>query len=226
MSDTATNTPTMGKLILLRHAESKWNACGVWTGIADVGLSDKGKQDCLYLGTALKDLDLPIHVAIYTNLERTKETLEGVCQVIGDDDLTVVCDNGLMERDYGKYTGQDKWEMKEKLGEEKWFKVRRGWDEPVPNGETLKMVYERVLPEYQDKILPYLRDGKNVLVIGHGNSFRALMKYIESIPDEEIEQVEMLINSIVVYDVDPETGKKISSQIIKVDTPTGESALA
>ncbi len=216
----------VGKLILMRHAESEWNACGVWTGIADVDLSEKGVQDCMYLGNALKDLGIKIDIAIHTKLSRTKETLDNVCKVIGDDDITVVCDDGVMERDYGHYTGQDKWKMKDELGEEQWFKVRRGWDVEVPNGETLKDVYERVVPAYKERILPLLKQGKNVLVVGHGNSFRALMKYVESVPDEDIENLEMIINQIAVYEIDPETGLEKSGRTIVVDTPTGQSKLA
>lgn len=157
---------------------------------------------------------------------RTKETLDGVCQVLGDEKITVICDERVSERDYGEYTGQDKWKLKDELGEEKWVRVRRGWNEPVPNGETLKDVYNRVVPAYQDTVLPLLRDGKNVLMVGHGNSFRALMKYIESISDEDIEHLEMMINQIVIYEVDPTSGLKKSGRTIVVETPTGESKLA
>jgi 2,3-bisphosphoglycerate-dependent phosphoglycerate mutase len=191
-----------------------------------VSLSDKGKQDCFYLGNALKDLGIKIDVAIHTKLSRTKETLDGVCQVIGDDDITVVCEDRVTERDYGEYTGQDKWKMKDELGEEQWLKVRRGWDVEIPNGESLKDVYNRVVPAYQESILPLIKDGKNVLVVGHGNSFRALMKYIESIPDDDIEQLEMMINQIVVYEIDPTSGLRKSGRTIVVDTPTGKSQLA
>jgi len=215
-----------GKLLLLRHAESEWNACGVWSGLADVDLTEKGKQDCSYLGKALKDLGIKIDVAIHTKLDRTKETLENVCQVIGDDDIKVVCDDVVKERDYGNYTGQDKWKVKEEVGEEQWQKIRRGWDEPVPNGESLKDVYERVVPAYKDRVLPLIREGKNVLIVGHGNSFRALMKYIDSIPDDKIEDIEMMINQIVVYEVDPQTGLVKSGRTVVVDTPTGGSPLA
>jgi 2,3-bisphosphoglycerate-dependent phosphoglycerate mutase len=215
-----------GKLILLRHTESTWNACGVWTGIADVELSEKGKQDCFHIGTALKDLGIEIDVAFHTKLGRTKETLDNVCKVVGNDDITIVCEDGLMERDYGEYTGQDKWKMKEKLGEELWTKVRRGWDIEIPNGESLKDVYERVVPIYMGKILPLLKTGKNVLIVGHGNTFRALMKYIESVSDEDIEKREMLINSIVVYDINPKTGLETNVRAVYVNTPTGKSVLA
>ncbi len=217
---------TPGKLILMRHAESDWNAKGVWSGIADSGLSEKGKEDTYYLGQALKDFGIKIDVAIHTRLARTEQTLKGVCQVIGDDDVTVICDDGIMERDYGQYTGQDKWKLKEELGEEQFFAVRRGWDVPVPNGETLKDTYNRVVPAYQQTILPYLKEGKNVLLISHGNSLRALMKYLESIPDADIPYVEMLINQIAVYEIDPTTGMAKSGRSVQVQTPTGASKLA
>lgn len=217
---------TPGKLLLMRHAESTWNAKGIWSGIADSGLSEKGREDTYYLGKALQEFGIKIDVAIHTRLARTEETLKGVCQVIGEEDITVVCDDGIMERDYGSYTGQDKWEMKERLGEERWQAVRRGWDVPIPNGETLKDTYERVVPAYQKTVLPYLRDGKNVLLISHGNSLRALMKYLESISDDEIENVEMLINQIVVYEIDPKTGMAISGRSVQAETPTGTSKLA
>lgn len=215
-----------GNLILLRHAESEWNAKGVWSGIADCGLSEKGWKDTRYLGEALKETGMKIDVAIHTRLTRTEETLEGVCKVIGNDGMVIIEDDGIMERDYGQYTGQDKWKIKEVLGEEQFHAVRRGWDVPVPDGETLKDTYNRVVPAYKETILPYLRAGKNVLVIAHGNSLRALMKYIESISDEEIPNVEMIINQISIYEIDSKTGQARSGKTIVVDTPTGYSKLA
>jgi len=215
-----------GKLILIRHTESEWNAAGIWSGLADVDLSEKGKQDSIYIGKQLKQLGIKIDVAIHTKLSRTKQTLDNVCKIVGDDDITIVCEDAVTERNYGEYTGVDKWKVKEEVGEEQWQKIRRGWDVPFPNGETLKQVYERVVPAYQEKILPLLRQGKNVLIVGHGNSFRALMKYIESIPDEEIENLEMIMNQIVIYEVDPTSGLCKSGRTIVVDTPTGLSKLA
>jgi 2,3-bisphosphoglycerate-dependent phosphoglycerate mutase len=95
--------------------------------------------------------------------------------------------------------------------------IRRGWDVPVPNGETLKMVYERTVPFYKDVILPILESGQNVLIVAHGNSIRALMKYIETLDDTQIESLEMIIGDIVTYQLDNE-GKSISrsDKIIEV----------
>lgn len=215
----------MGKLVLLRHTESEWNASGTWTGIADVSLSEKGRQDLVYVGKAINDLGVKIDVAFHTKLTRTEETLKGVCDVM-DGSCEIIREDAFMERDYGEYTGQDKWKMKDKLGEELWFKVRRGWDVEVPHGETLKNVYERVVPVYQDKVLPLLKAGKNVLIVGHGNTFRALIKHLESISDEDIEKIEMPINTIFVYDIEPQTGLMVSAEKVDVETPTGGSKLA
>jgi 2,3-bisphosphoglycerate-dependent phosphoglycerate mutase len=87
----------------------------------------------------------------------------------------------------------------------------------VPGGETLKMVYERVIPFYKNTILPLLEEGKNVLLVAHGNSIRALMKYIESISDDEVGNLEMLFGQILVYDVDKE-GHIVTKKIESIST--------
>lgn len=96
--------------------------------------------------------------------------------------------------------------MKELLGEEQFEKIRRGFDVAIPNGETLKMVYDRIVPFYLSHIVPRLARGENVLIVSHGNALRALMKYIESISDTDIENVEMMFGGAVVYRLD-EQGK-------------------
>lgn len=204
-------TPEMGKLVLLRHTESVWNACGVWSGLTDIPLSEKGQFDCSPVGDAIKHIGFPIDVAIHTEQVRTRKTLEGILVSVGDTEgITTVLEPGFNERNYGEYTGMDKWKVKEELGEERFNEIRRGWDVPFPNGETLKQVYERVVPAYEATVLPQLRAGKNVLVVAHGNSLRALMKYLESIPDDKISDLEMLMDEMVIYDVDSETGLKQS----------------
>ncbi len=212
----------LGKLILLRHTQSEWNASGTWTGLTDICLSEKGRKDCVPLGIKLKELGIDINVACHTELSRTKETLTGVCQVIGEDGLEVISESAFNERDYGTYTGKNKWSVKDELGEEEFNKLRRGWDVHIPDGETLKMVYERVVPAYNDKILPMLRTGKNVLIVAHGNSLRALIKHLESVPDDDIASVEMPLCKIIIYEVDPVTGLKKSVEIIETETTPNE----
>ncbi|HEU4914274.1 MAG TPA: 2,3-bisphosphoglycerate-dependent phosphoglycerate mutase [Candidatus Saccharimonadales bacterium] len=206
-----------GKLLLARHAESEWNATGQWTGITDVHLSEKGFHESALFGQALKDLGLPVDIAYCSEQIRTRETLEGMLNASQQFDVDIVTNSALNERDYGEYTGKNKWEMKELLGEEAFNRIRRGWNEPIPGGETLKMVYERVVPFYKETILPLLLQGKNVLIVAHGNSIRALMKYLESISDEDIGGLEMLFGQIIIYDVTPE-GLRADSSVTKIDT--------
>ncbi len=129
--------------------------------------------------------------------------------------LEIESSSALNERDYGEYTGKNKWEVKDLVGEEAFNQIRRGWDVPVPGGETLKMVYERVVPFYSETILPQLREGKNILIVASGNSIRSLMKYLESISDEGISQLEMPFGQIIVYNITAE-GLKASSSSVQI----------
>jgi D-lactate dehydrogenase len=188
-----------GKLILIRHAESEWNAQGMWTGTRDKHLTDKGFQDARVLGTIIEDIHID-HAFASTQL-RTIETLSSILGTMHQLTVPISRDSSLNERDYGDYTGKNKHEMKEILGEEQFEKVRRGWNVPIPNGETLEMVYNRTVPYYQSSIVPRLQKGENVLIVSHGNALRALMKYIESLSDEQIEHTEMMFGGAVVYTV-------------------------
>ena len=104
--------------------------------------------------------------------------------------------------------------MKEELGEELFLKYRRSWDFPPPHGEALKQVYERVIPYYKETILPHLIKGENVLIAAHGNSLRALVKYLENIPDDEISKLEIGTGEVYLYTINPQgeiTSKEIRS---------------
>ncbi len=195
-----------GKLVLLRHTESVWNACGVWSGVTDIPLSEKGQYDCTPVGQAVRDIGFPIDVAIHTEQVRTQKTLEGILAILEDQQTEIMLEPGFNERNYGQYTGMDKWKVKEELGEEHFNQIRRGWDVPFPNGETLKQVYERVVPAYEQRVLPLLREGKNVLIVAHGNSLRALMKHLESISEADIANLEMLMDEMVIYDIEALSG--------------------
>ena len=135
---------------------------------------------------------------------------------IHDISTSLSCSLASRGRDYGEYTGKNKWEVKDLVGEEAFNQIRRGWDVPVPGGETLKMVYERVVPFYSETILPQLREGKNILIVASGNSIRSLMKYLESISDEGISQLEMPFGQIIVYNITAE-GLKASSSSVQID---------
>ena len=203
-----------GRLILVRHAESIWNAKGVWSGITDIGLSEKGKSDCPIVDEALRKTAIRIDVAFHTEQIRTEETLMGILQAMGPNNVRVLREARFNERNYGEYTGMDKWKVKEQLGQERFDQVRRGWDVPIPNGETLKQVCERVVAAYSERVLPLLQEGKNVMIVGHGNGLRALMKHLQSMSEKEIEGLEMMMNQIVIYAIDRETGLARTSEVI------------
>jgi D-lactate dehydrogenase len=207
--------PKPGKLIVVRHTESEWNALGKWTGTTDVHLSEKGFKQAAQMGRELKDIRFDY--AYCSEQIRTFETMEGILNASQQFDVTYERVSPINERDYGDYTGLNKWDVQKDVGEEQFNRIRREWECPVPNGETLKDVYERVLPFYVDVVLPRLKKGENVLLVGHGNSIRALMKYIENISDEDIAKTEMIFGSALVYDVD-ENGLQKSKDIISIET--------
>ncbi len=205
-----------GKLIIVRHAESEWNATGKWTGKTDVHLSEKGFKQAAAYGRLLAQLDIAVDYAYCSEQVRSLETLEAMLDSAGQFDVEHERSAAVNERDYGDYTGKNKWEVRQELGDEEFTKLRRGWDYPVPNGETLKTVYERVVPFYKETILPRLLKGDDLLLVAHGNSLRALAKYIEKLSDNEVGELEMLLGQIVTYEID-ERGEMISKRVDQID---------
>lgn len=189
----------MAKLILVRHGESLWNAKGVWTGLTDISLSNKGIEEAKLSGNALKNSK--IDLAYSSPLIRAKQSLDEIKSALGLSKLPTIENKALNERDYGDLTGKNKWEIEKEVGRDKFQSIRRGWNMPIKNGETLKDVYNRVVPYYQSEILPKLKEGKNVLIVAHGNSLRALVKYLESISDEGVEKLEIATGEIYIYKV-------------------------
>lgn len=190
----------MGKLILARHHESEWNKLGLWTGVRDRHLTPYGFEKSCEMGNLIKDIH--IDYAFASMQVRSIETLSCMLDVLGEYRVPTEHSNNLNERDYGDYTGKDKWEMQKILGEEKWEAVRRNWDEPIPHGETLKMVSSRTLPFFMEHIMPHVIAGENVLVVAHGNSCRSIIKYVENISDEGIRDIEMPFGGIIIYELD------------------------
>jgi len=198
----------MGKLVLVRHGESQWNEKGLWTGRTDIDLTEKGREQARKAGEAIKHLSFSI--AFTAPLSRTRHTLDEIKAILADKTFPDFIDEALDERDYGELTGKNKWEVKKQYGEEQFTAWRRGWDNPPPKGESLKDVYNRVVPFYETKILPRLIEGENVLLVTSGNELRGLIKYLETISDKDIENVEIKTGEVWEYDVnkDGEAGKK------------------
>ncbi len=199
----------MAYLILVRHGESEWNAKGIWTGLTDIPLSEKGRQEAKNVASLLRNIKLDI---AYTSvLTRAKQTLNVIKNVLGLKSLPTFENKALNERDYGVFTGKNKWEIEKEYGEKTFLNIRRAWNYPIPKGKTLKDVYNRVVPYYQSDILPKLKEGKNVLVVAHGNSLRALVKYLENISDHDVENLEIATGEIYVYKIN-QTGNVISKE--------------
>lgn len=201
-----------GKLIITRHQESEWNKLGLWTGSRDVHLTDEGFKESEDMGLLIQDMD--IDCAFASMAVRTIETLSCILNICKKYKVPTEHSSALNERDYGDYTGKNKFEMEKILGEEEFKKLRRGWDYPIPNGESLKMVYERVLPFFLKNVLPVIKENKNVLVVAHGNSLRALVKYIENMDDEAVADLEIPFGAIIIYDLDDD-GHIIKKEIRK-----------
>lgn len=209
----------MGTLVISRHGESEWNLLGKWTGWTDVSLTEKGVTDTVRLGVLLGDI--AFDEAYTSSLRRTHQTLDALLKGAGVVSLPTTRAKELDERDYGDLTGKNKWQVKEELGEEAFNGIRRGWDYPVPGGETLKDVYLRVVPYFEKVILPRLQEGKNVLLVAHGNSIRALVKYLDQVSDEAVAGLEMPFGQVLVYQFDHQGTLPVAKEVrqIPVDAP-------
>jgi len=189
----------MSKLFLIRHGKSEWNKLGLWTGWTDISLDEDGRNEALLAGELLKEEHID---TVYTSeLKRTHETFEKIKESSGKTHLSHTPHKALNERHYGIHTGKNKWQVKEEVGDEMFQNIRRGWDVKIPEGETLKDVHARVVPYYEENIKKDLFSGKNVLVVSHGNTLRALIKHLENMDDIEICDVEFETGQIHVYEL-------------------------
>jgi len=201
----------MAYLVLVRHGQSEWNALGLWTGQEDVSLTEQGKAEARKAAEHLRDITL--HKAHTSSLSRTHQTLEEIKSALSHTDLETVQHKALDERHYGDYQAKNKWEIKDQIGDDEFMKLRRNWDHPVPNGETLKDVHARVLPYYEEQILEDLKEGKNIIVAAHGNSLRALMKHLDEIDDSNVHELEIGTGEVVIYEISDD-GKVIGKSVL------------
>jgi 2,3-bisphosphoglycerate-dependent phosphoglycerate mutase len=204
-----------GQLILARHSESTDNLKGVWSGIRNVGLSAKGRADARKIGELIKDI--PFDVIYISSLKRTRQTLNELLKGYGKTKAKVKKTGAIDERDYGKLAGKDKWQVRATIGVHAFNDIRRGWDVPVPDGETLRDVYERTVPWFKEIVLPQLLKGKNVLIVAHGNSNRSLRKFLENISNVAIKYVSMDFDKVRIYEV-RESGRAKTCKIRQIKT--------
>ena len=217
----------MYKLILVRHGESVWNKENRFTGWTDVDLSERGEEEARRAGELIKKHDLFFDVAYSSVLKRAIRTQHILAEVVDRVWVPEVHHWRLNERHYGALQGLNKAETAKKYGEEQVHIWRRSFDvtppllEPddsrcavfedkyrdvdpavLPLGESLALTITRVLPFWQDYIAPSLLAGKTVLVTAHGNSLRALIKYLDDISDEEIVKLEIPTGIPQLYELD------------------------
>ena len=199
----------MAKLVLVRHGQSVWNLQNRFTGWVDVPLTEKGKEEAYKAGELLKDIRFD--VAYTSALTRAQETLRIILETIGLL-IPVIKDTALNERHYGALQGLNKDRARQKWGADIVHLWRRSYDIPPPEGEALKDTANRTIPFLERAIMGDIYDGRNVLVVAHGNSLRSIVMYLENLSPEEIVKVEIPTGTPIVYDLDEE-GKVLNKEI-------------
>jgi 2,3-bisphosphoglycerate-dependent phosphoglycerate mutase len=215
------------KIVLLRHGQSTWNLENRFTGWTDVGLSDQGISEAHFAGELLRDNKYLFDIAYTSVLKRALETLWIVLQEMDLEWIPVVNAWQLNERHYGALQGLNKAETAKKFGEAQVKIWRRSYDVPppalelddprhprfdpryagltkeqLPSTESLKITLERVLPYWHGILAPMIKTDKRILIAAHGNSLRALVKYLDNVSDEEIPELNIPTGIPLVYELD------------------------
>ncbi len=190
----------MPDLTLLRHGQSQWNLENRFTGWVDVPLSPKGEEEARAAGETLRGRHLDV---VFTSvLKRAIDTATLALDVADVRGLPIVRDAALNERMYGDLQGLNKAEAAKKWGDEQIKLWRRSYDVRPPGGESLADTAARVLPFWEARILPELRAGRDVLVVAHGNSLRALVMHLDGLSREAVLQLEIPTGSPLLYELD------------------------
>lgn len=217
----------MKKIVLLRHGQSVWNEENRFTGWTDVGLSKLGVEEAVAAGRLLKSAGLDIDLAYTSVLQRAIKTLWIVLEGMERMWIPTISDWRLNERHYGGLQGLNKAETAARYGEEQVLLWRRGYDvsppplaldddrceirdpryrhlgpDRFPKGESLKSTVDRVVPYWNQVIAPQVGAGRQVLIVAHGNSLRALVKYLSGLSDEAIMEVNIPTGMPMVYELD------------------------
>ena len=223
-------------LILIRHGQSEWNLANRFTGWADIDLSEKGKQEAKKAGEVLKKIDFRCDFASASFLKRSIRTLWIMLDEMDQMWIPVFKSWRLNERHYGSLTGLDKEETMKKYGEEQVYLWRKDYylaPPPIssarnkellrenigkaPLGESLKETQYRVLPLWNDILSPIVKKGKNLLIVGHGNSLRALIKHLEKLSPADIMKVEVATGTPIAYTLSEETLEVTDKKILSLE---------
>jgi 2,3-bisphosphoglycerate-dependent phosphoglycerate mutase len=202
----------MPTLVLVRHGQSQWNLENRFTGWVDVPLTELGEQEAHRAGKNLKGMKFD--VAFTSELQRAQKTLAAILSETGQTDLPIIKDKALNERHYGDLQGLDKGETAKKYGDEQVKIWRRSYDVPPPNGESLKDTAARTIPYFDAKVVPYLKEGKNVIIAAHGNSLRSIVMHLEHLTKEQVLELNLETAVPRVYELDSNL-KILSSKDLK-----------
>lgn len=218
----------MIKLVLVRHGKSVWNKENKFTGWTNVDLAPEGIEEAKEAGKKLYENGYNFDIVYTSVLKRAIDTANLIINEMNDSDLVIKRSYKLNERHYGALQGLNKKETIDKVGEEQVKLWRRGFVKPpevtmddprfpgndplykdidkslLPLSESLKETIERVSEYYEEEIKKELLNGKNIMIVAHGNSLRGLVKYIEKLSDEDIMNLEIPTGKPLIYELDDE----------------------
>lgn len=217
----------MIKLVLVRHGQSEWNLENRFTGWTDVELTEQGMKEAEDAGIALREQGFHFDLAYTSVLKRAEHTLDLILKEMGEENIEIKRNCRLNERHYGALQGLNKDETKEKYGAEQVLLWRRSTDvrppeldvtdprypgndpkykdlteDELPKTENLIDTIKRVTQYWKSDIEKSLKEGKNVIIVAHGNSLRGLMKYLDNISDEDIIKLEIQTGNPICYELD------------------------
>jgi 2,3-bisphosphoglycerate-dependent phosphoglycerate mutase len=214
----------MNKLVLLRHGESMWNKKNVFTGWVDVPLSKKGLQEATDAGERLANIEFDViyisslvramgtaflcmsnnnsrktPIVMHEKDSKQQKWAKIYSEEMQQEIIPVYIDWHLNERYYGELQGHNKAKTRELYGEDQVHLWRRSYDVAPPGGESLKDTAARTIPYFKSTILPHVHDGKNVLVVAHGNSLRSIVMHLDNLSEQEVLELEIDTGIPVVY---------------------------
>lgn len=223
-------------MIFVRHGQSTWNGAKRFTGWVDVDLTDKGRVQAMEAGELLKRHKIELDEAHSSLLTRATRTMNLVLDVSEQAWISIKSSWRLNERHYGALTGVSKTEAGDTLGADALSMYRQSWDcapmpmspshpfyldfrhdrrykgVDVPEGESLKMCYERILPYWEQEVVPSLKAGRTVMVTAHNNVIRCLVKHIDDLPEDGVNEIEIPQGSPLLYILDRRTLKSTREQ--------------
>ena len=189
-------------LVLVRHGQSEWNAKNLFTGWKDPGLTSDGKKEAINAGSLIKQRDIQFSMMFTSDLKRAQITGQIILDGIEQTDIKVEKNQALNERNYGDLSGLNKDDARKEWGEKQVHIWRRSYDVPPPGGESLKDTADRVLPYFNNSILPKIMQGENILVAAHGNSLRSLVMQLDNLSKEEVVALEIPTGAPIIYSFD------------------------